>query len=67
MYDENLVKEIMISTALCVHEMLKDDPQACEDDIYDFIETNFRQIINETLLAERESQDGAAEEPPFLP
>lgn len=63
MYDEDLVKEIMISTALCVHEMLRDDPKAREDDIYEFIESSFRQIIDETLIAEREAQEDA-EEPP---
>jgi hypothetical protein len=66
MYDEELVKEIMISTALCVHEMLRDDPKAREDDIYEFIETSFRQIIDETLIAEREAQEGS-EDPPILP
>ena len=39
MYDEELVKEIMISTALCVQELLMDDPQAAQDDIFDFVET----------------------------
>jgi hypothetical protein len=28
MYDEDLVREIMISTALCIQELLMDDPQA---------------------------------------
>jgi hypothetical protein len=63
MYDEDLVKEIMISTALCVHEMLRDDPQAKADDIYEFVESSFRQIIDETLIAEHEAQEDA-EEPP---
>jgi hypothetical protein len=61
MYDEDLVKEIMVSTALCVHEMLRDDPKAREDDIYEFIESSFRQIIDETLIAESEAQEGAEE------
>lgn len=56
MYDEELVKEIMISTALCVQEMLMDDPQAAQDDIFDFIETNFKHIITETLRAENERE-----------
>ncbi len=56
MYDEELVKEIMISTALCVQELLMDDPGAQQDDIFDFVETNFLQIINETLRAERERE-----------
>jgi hypothetical protein len=56
MYDEELVKEIMISTALCVQELLMDDPQAQQDDIFDFVETNFQHIITETLRAERERE-----------
>lgn len=56
MYDEELVKEIMISTALCVQELLMDDPQAAQDDIFDFVETNFRHIITETLRAENERE-----------
>jgi hypothetical protein len=56
MYDEELVKEIMISTALCVQELLMDDPQAAQDDIFDFIETNFKHIITETLRAENERE-----------
>jgi hypothetical protein len=61
MYDEELVKEIMISTALCVQELLMDDPQAQQDDIFEFVESNFRHIITETLKAEREREmaDGA--------
>ena len=56
MYDEELVKEIMISTALCVQELLMDDPQAAQDDIFDFVETNFQHIITETLRAEQERE-----------
>jgi hypothetical protein len=56
MYDEDLVKEIMISTALCVQELLMDDPQARQDDVFEFVETNFRHIITETLRAERERE-----------
>lgn len=56
MYDEDLVKEIMISTALCVQELLMDDPQAQQDDVFEFVESNFRHIITETLKAERERE-----------
>ena len=56
MYDEELVKEIMISTALCVQELLMDDPQAAQDDVFDFVESNFRHIITETLRAEQERE-----------
>jgi hypothetical protein len=71
MYDEELVKEIMISTALCVQELLMDDPRAEQDDIFEFVETNFRHIITETLRAEQEREtageaDSGPDEP-FLP
>lgn len=56
MYDEELVKEIMISTALCIQELLMDDPQAQQDDIFEFVESNFQHIITETLRAERERE-----------
>ena len=56
MYDEELVREIMISTALCVQELLMDDPRARQDDIFEFVESNFQHIITETLRAERERE-----------
>ena len=77
MYDEELVKEIMISTALCVQELLMDDPRARQDDIFEFVDSNFRHIITETLRAERErelageeaeapgGEDAVAPEDPF--
>lgn len=64
MYDEELVKEIMISTALCVQELLMDDPDAAQDDIFDFVETNFKHIIVETLRAENEREMADAGEDP---
>ncbi len=56
MYEEELVKEIMISTALCVQELIMDDPHARQDDIFDFVEMNFKHIITETLRSERERE-----------
>jgi hypothetical protein len=60
MYDEDLVREIMISTALCIQELLMDDPQARQDDIFEFVDTNFQHIITETLRAEREREEREA-------
>lgn len=62
MYDEDLVREIMISTALCIQELLMDDPQARQDDIFEFVESNFQHIITETLRAERERETEMAGE-----
>jgi hypothetical protein len=65
MYEEDLVREIMISTALCIQELLMDDPRARQDDVFEFVETNFQQIITETLRAERERElTGEAENAP---
>jgi hypothetical protein len=65
MYDEDLVREIMISTALCIQELLMDDPNARQDDVFEFVETNFQHIITETLRAERERElTGEAENGP---
>lgn len=65
MYEEDLVREIMISTALCIQELLMDDPKARQDDVFEFVETNFQHIITETLRAERERElTGEAENGP---
>ena len=65
MYEEDLVREIMISTALCIQELLMDDPRARQDDVFEFVETNFQHIITETLRAERERElTGEAENAP---
>jgi hypothetical protein len=65
MYEEDLVREIMISTALCIQELLMDDPQARQDDVFEFVETNFQHIITETLRAEQERElTGEAENGP---
>jgi hypothetical protein len=65
MYDEDLVREIMISTALCIQELLMDDPNARQDDVFEFVDTNFQHIITETLRAERERElTGEAENGP---
>ncbi len=57
LYDEKLVKEIMISTALCIHELVKDDPHVKEDEVYEFVEANFRHIISETLAVEMQTDE----------
>ncbi len=65
LYSEDLVKEIMISTSLCIQELLLDDPNAEQEDIFDFIEGNFRQIIQETVIAEQERRDSESKKDPF--
>ncbi len=61
LYDEKLVKEIMISTALCIHELVKDDPHVKEDEVYEFVEANFGHIISETLAVEMQMEEEDAD------
>ena len=68
LYEEKLVREIMISTALCIQELIMDDPKAGEDEICEFVEANYQSIIDETIAAELEDgdenlQSGDCEEP----
>ena len=53
MYEEDLVKDVMISTALCVQEFMRHDSWTKQDDVLGFVDANFRQIIFETLRAQR--------------
>jgi len=54
LYEEALVKEIMQSTALYVQELLSEEPDIDEDNLCNWIEENFRQIIEETLADDDE-------------
>ncbi|MFH1761331.1 MAG: hypothetical protein ABIA63_09555 [bacterium] len=60
LYEEKLVKDIMISTAFCVKDILQDDENLTDDDIYEFIEANYMNVIRDTIEAE-ETENGAGE------
>jgi hypothetical protein len=66
LYEEALVKEIMISTALCIQEMLVEDPNIGDEDVCQFIEENYGSIIEETLSSDTQEGDDDTEswEPP---
>ena len=53
-YEQDLVREIMISTALCVQDLLREDPHATQDDVIEYVARNFSHIIRETVSAEQE-------------
>jgi hypothetical protein len=57
LYEEALVKEIMISTALCVQELIQDDSNISEEEICMFLEENYPSIIEETLTAEMDDEE----------
>jgi hypothetical protein len=49
LYDENLVRNIMISTGLSIIEYIKQSKSADAIDICDFIEQNADHIIENTI------------------
>lgn len=49
LYDENIVRNIMISTGVSIMEFVKDHDAANADDVCDFIEDNAEKIISETI------------------
>ncbi len=49
LYDENLVRNIMISTAVSILEYVKQNRQVNVEDICEFIEFNADDIIDETI------------------
>ncbi len=57
LYEEALVKEIMISTALCIQELVQDDSSLNEEDICNFMDENFKSIIEDTLSSNIDEED----------
>ena len=49
LYEEELVKDIMIYTAFCAKDLVLDIPDITDEDIYNFIEINYRNILDNTL------------------
>ncbi len=49
LYDENLVRNIMLSTGLSVLEYLRGNKNVDDDDICEFIEINAGTIIEDTI------------------
>jgi len=57
LYEEALVKEIMVSTALCIQELVQDDKSISEEDVCQFLDENYRSIIEETLSEELDQDE----------
>ena len=49
LYDENIVRNIMISTGVSIMEYVKDHKAANADQVCKFIESNAEHIISETI------------------
>jgi hypothetical protein len=75
LYEENLVYNIMLATSYYVKDLLEENPDLDDDDIYDFVDENYQDIIDEALeefhkkegeasTAEAEEGDTGEEEGP---
>jgi hypothetical protein len=66
LFDENLVRNIMISTGLSVMEFMRRNKVADLDDICEFVEVNADEIIETTIedMNNCEKVDGETDEPP---
>ncbi|MCL2689995.1 MAG: hypothetical protein FWE57_09155 [Chitinispirillia bacterium] len=66
LYDEHLLKNIMLSTGLSVLEYIRENGELDNDDICEFIETNAAAIIDDTIdhlsTTEEEYDDEEEEE-----
>ena len=49
LYDENLVRNIMISTGISIMEYIKENVSADAEEVCEFIEYNAEEIISETI------------------
>ena len=49
LYEEALVREIMVSTALCVNEFVNNFSIVNENIICQFLDENYKKIIDDTL------------------
>lgn len=49
LYDEELVRNIMVSTGLSVHEFMKQSREIDPDEICEFIDINAQTIIRDTI------------------
>ncbi len=57
LYEEALVKEIMISTALYVQDLLYEESEISEEELCQFIEEQYQNIIEDALSQDYEEDD----------
>ena len=57
LYEEALVKEIMINTALYVQDLMQDNTDLSEEDLCMFLEENYSEIIEEALSANDDNDE----------
>ncbi len=49
LYEESLVQNIMLATAYCIKDLLEENADLDDEDIYEFVEDNYKDIIRDTL------------------
>lgn len=57
LYDESLVHNIMLAAAYCIKDLLEENPDLDDEDIYEFIEDNYLSIIQDTLEEYQKQQE----------
>lgn len=62
LYDENLVRNIMISTGVSILEFIRENKTATVEDVCDFVEYNADDIISETIKNINTTEEAASEE-----
>jgi hypothetical protein len=60
LYDEHLVRTIMLSAAIAVSEYLRENPGADSDEVCDFIDANAESIMSDTVNHMKSIDDAAA-------
>lgn len=59
LFDENLVRNIMISTGVSIMEFVKENRSVDIEEICDFVEFNANDIITETINSLNSEEEGA--------
>ncbi|MFP4522644.1 MAG: hypothetical protein ACLFQK_10900 [Fibrobacterota bacterium] len=63
LYEEEIIKDIMAYTAFCTKDLVADIPEITDEDIYEFIETNYKNIIKNTLETFQTDETGSKNRP----
>lgn len=62
LYEESLVQNIMLATAYCIKDLLEENDELNDEDIYEFVEENYKDIIRDTLEEFQSQEEGGDEE-----
>jgi hypothetical protein len=52
LYERELVRDIMISTAICIRNIMTDESNTTEEEIIEIIEEHYCDIIDDTIEPE---------------